>query len=170
MTSELPIVVVTGITGYVGSQTCLSFLKSGKFRVRGTVRSTQNEAKLAPLKKAFGVLYNQLELVEADLLNEESLFKAIEGATYVAHTASPFPGGLVWNSDTVVRPAVNGTISVLKAAQQNKVKRVVITSSVAAMMGTLIKERYTRDDWSDPNHQDPYCKSKTLAERAAWEF
>ena len=67
---DLPIVCITGISGYVGSQVCLTFLKSGKFRVRGTVRSTKNEAKILPLKTAFGEYFKKLELVEADLLNE----------------------------------------------------------------------------------------------------
>ena len=65
-----PLVVITGISGYVGSQVCLHFLQHGGFRVRGTVRSTKNPAKLEPLKKAFGKLYDQLELVEANLDNE----------------------------------------------------------------------------------------------------
>jgi nucleoside-diphosphate-sugar epimerase len=90
--STLPTVVITGITGFIGSRVCHTFLKHGGFKVRGTVRSTKNPAKMEPLKKAYGEeLFAQLELVEADLLNEESMFKAIEGATYVVHTASPFP-------------------------------------------------------------------------------
>ena len=71
MEDNKPIVVITGISGYVGSQVCLSFLKNGGFRVRGTVRSTKNTAKLDPLRKAYGQeLFDQLELVEADLLDE----------------------------------------------------------------------------------------------------
>jgi nucleoside-diphosphate-sugar epimerase len=74
---SLPIVTITGISGYVGSQVCLAFLKNGTFKVRGTVRSVSNAAKIEPLKVAFGEHFEKLELVEADLLNEESLFKAI---------------------------------------------------------------------------------------------
>ena len=62
------IVVITGISGYVGSQVCLSFLKDGTYAVRGTVRSKTNAAKIEPLKQAFGEYFDQLELVEADLL------------------------------------------------------------------------------------------------------
>jgi uncharacterized protein YbjT (DUF2867 family) len=68
--AEKPLVVITGITGYIGSQTCLAFLKHGGFRVRGTVRSTKNPAKMDPLRKAFGEeLFSKLELAEADLLD-----------------------------------------------------------------------------------------------------
>ena len=65
-----PIVTLTGVTGYIGSMVCKLFLEDGNYRVRGTVRDKTNEAKLAPLKEAFGDLYNQLELVNADLNDE----------------------------------------------------------------------------------------------------
>ena len=91
MESEKPLVCITGISGYVGSQVCLYFLKDGKYKVRGTVRNTKRPEKLEPLKKAFGEFYDQLELVEADLDNEQSIIDAIAGCTYVVHTASPFP-------------------------------------------------------------------------------
>lgn len=70
-------VVITGISGYLGSYVCDTFLRDGGFQVRGTVRDTKNEKKIAPLKKAFGDMFNELELVEADLLNAESLEKAV---------------------------------------------------------------------------------------------
>ena len=81
-----PIVTITGVSGFLGSRVCLDFLKCGEYRVRGTVRDTKNEARLAPLRKAFGDLFDQLELVEADLLDADSLTRAIAGSTYVVHT------------------------------------------------------------------------------------
>lgn len=66
------------------------FLQDGTYKVRGTVRSTTNEAKLVPLRKAFGELFDSIELVEADLLDEQSIARAVEGSTYIAHVASPF--------------------------------------------------------------------------------
>ena len=85
-------VLITGITGYIGSQVCLYFLKDGSYDVRGTVRDPSNATKLAPLKKAFGdELFNKIEIVAADLLDSESLDKAVEGCAYVVHTASPLP-------------------------------------------------------------------------------
>ena len=86
---DKPLVLITGITGYVGSQTLNTFIKDGSFRLRGTVRSLTNAKKIDPLKEFFGEQWSQVELVEADLLNEESIASACEGCTYVVHTASP---------------------------------------------------------------------------------
>ena len=148
-------------------------MKCGKFRVRGTVRSTKNPAKLEPLEKAFGKdLYAKLELVEADLLDEQSLLKAAEGCEYIVHTASPFP--IVAPSDEMelINPAVNGTLAMMKAAHKNKAKRIVITSSVAAIYKSsdATKNRFTADDWTEIDIASPYEKSKTLAEKAAWDY
>ena len=88
--SERPLVTITGVTGFIGSQIAAVFLKDGNYRVRGTVRSKTNAAKIDPLKAGLGDLFEQLELVEADLLDEASVIKACEGATYVVHPASPF--------------------------------------------------------------------------------
>lgn len=129
---------------------------------------------MEPLKKAFGDLYQNLELVEADLLDEESMMKACEGSTYIVHTASPFPLDKPKDPENeLYKPAVNGTMSVMKAAQANKVKRVVITSSVVAIYETkdkLTKHTFTPEDWTDIESAAPYPKSKTMAERAAWDF
>jgi nucleoside-diphosphate-sugar epimerase len=151
---------------------CLAFLKDGTYKVRGTVRSTTNETKIAPLKEAFGEYFDQLELIEADLLNEESLFKAIEGSTYVVHTASPFVLGKPKHEDLLIKPAVEGTMSVMRAAHKNKVKRVVITSSVVAIYLSADKKKlnFTVDDWTDLKTAPAYDKSKTMAEKAAWDF
>jgi nucleoside-diphosphate-sugar epimerase len=89
--SNKPIVVITGVSGYLGSHVALAFLKDGSYQVRGTVRDTKNEKKVAPIRKAFGDLFSQITLVEADLENKDSIIAAISGADYVVHTASPFP-------------------------------------------------------------------------------
>ena len=73
----MSVVTITGISGYLGSQVCLAFLKNGNFIVRGTVRSLKNKEKIEPLKKAFGKYFKDLELVEADLMNEKSLIEAV---------------------------------------------------------------------------------------------
>ncbi len=86
-----PKVVITGISGYLGSYVCHTFLQDGRFQIRGTVRDPGNEAKVEPLRMAFGDKFSELELFKADLLNPESLDKAIEGCDYVVHTASPVP-------------------------------------------------------------------------------
>lgn len=129
---QKPIVTITGISGFIGSLVCLDFLKTGDYHVRGTVRDSKNEAKLAPLKKAFGEYFDQLELVNADLLNTESVTKAIAGSTYVVHTASPF--FFPENDEDVIKPAVEGTMAVMHACSASGgVKRCVITSSIAAI-------------------------------------
>ena len=88
-------------------------MKTGNYRVRGTVRSTSNAAKIEPLKAGFGEYFDQLELVEADLLNEESMINACAGSTYVVHTASPYSFGIP--EDELVKPAVAGTTAIMKA-------------------------------------------------------
>ena len=76
----------------MGSYVCDTFLKDGRFKIRGTVRDSKNVKKMEPLRKAFGEAFDQIELFEADLTNPESLEKAVEGCDYVVHTASPVPG------------------------------------------------------------------------------
>ena len=84
-------VVITGITGFLGSRVCLDFLLDGSFNVKGTVRDINNKERLVPIVKAYGEkLASELKIVSADLCDEESIDKAIEGANIVIHTASPF--------------------------------------------------------------------------------
>ena len=90
MESVKQLVTITGISGYLGAQVCKYFLEDGSFRVRGTVRSVSNSAKIDPLKEAFGDLFDKLELKEADLLDEASIMAACEGSNFIVHTASPF--------------------------------------------------------------------------------
>ena len=152
MEANKPIVVITGVSGYVGSQVCMSFLKHGGFKVRGTVRSTKNPAKIEPLKKAFGEdLFKDLELVEADLMNEASIIDACEGCKYVVHTASPFPVKQPKNEDELIKPAVDGTLAAMKGALKHKCTRVVITSSIAAIYKSTDKKKshFTDEDWTD---------------------
>jgi dihydroflavonol-4-reductase len=175
MTETKPLVVITGVTGYLGSQTCLTFLQDGSYRVRGTVRSTSNASKMAALKNGFGEeLFEQLELVEADLNDEASIIAACEGADYVVHTASPFH----FKGDCVT-PAVNGTNAVMKACTAHNVKICVVTSSCAAALAPAKEDRpvppamFDESYWSDPNRPEglhDYMKSKTLAEKAAWDY
>ena len=169
-----PIVTLTGVTGYIGSMVCKLFLEDGGYRVRGTVRDKNNQAKLAPLKEAFGTLYSQLELVEADLNDEQSLINAIKGSTYVVHMASPF--AFTGGEEGLVKPAVAGTMGAMKACQAAGVKRCVVTSSVASIAFCAEANRpeiFNESHWSDPDRPEglhPYLKSKTLAEKTAWDF
>jgi len=144
-----------------------------------TVRDKTNESKIAPLRDAFKDKFAELELRNADLLNAESLDHAIAGADYVVHVASPFVIEGIRHSDDLVKPAVEGTLNALKAAHKHRVKRVVVTSSVVAIMGksanaTTGPTIFTEKDWSEPAElkslDDAYQLSKTMAEKAAWDY
>jgi nucleoside-diphosphate-sugar epimerase len=169
MESIKPLVLVTGATGFLGS-TCVSMLLDQGYKVRGTVRDPHNKQKIAPLK---GLAHSEnLELVKADLIDPNCWNAAVKGCTYVLHTASPFPAAVPKNENDVIRPALEGTKNVLNACAANKVKKVVLTSSVAAILsyGAKNKVHYTEDDWCDITTVPPYQKSKTLAEKEAWKI
>lgn len=177
---EKPLVTITGITGYIGSHVAKLFLQDGGFRVRGTVRDLNNQAKLAPIQQAFGQeLFDKMDLVAADLLDDASLARAISGSTYVIHVASPVDSWMK-NEDDFVTPAVTGTKSVLKACKANGVQRLVITSSFLTLndpaikpeTGCLIDESYWNDvkENTNGNWLAMLGKAKLLAEKAAWEY
>lgn len=143
------------------------------------MRSASNATKIDPLKKTLGDLFDQIELVEADLLNKDSMVAAIAGSTYVAHTASPFIMGVKEeDKDVVCKPAVDGTLAVMEGCKAAGVKRAVVTSSMAAVMAVAPADKpadgiWTEEHFSNPDREggiQPYSLSKTLAEAAAWEF
>lgn len=110
--------------------------------------------------------------MEADLLDSESMSKAIEGCKFVVHTASPFPVVFPKDEQTLIKPAVEGTMAAMRACHRHKVERIVITSSCAACMKSADKKKthFTSDDWTDCNIATAYEKSKTMAEKAAWNY
>lgn len=168
-----PLVLVTGATGYIAGHCIRELLEHG-YRVRGTVRSLADPKKTEHLRRMAAELGGTVELVEADLTSDRGWREAVAGCTYVQHVASPFPAEVPKDENELIRPAVDGATRVLKAcADAGTVKRVVMTSSVAAVAfghtGQPDKVR-TEADWSDADHCDPYPKSKTLAERAAWDL
>ena len=168
-----PLVTITGVSGYVGSQTCLAFLKDGTFRVRGTIRGRNSRSKINNLRETFGNEYfSQLEIVEANLQNEVSLMYAIEDSEYVVHTAFPFLSREVQDENELIGPAVKATMTVMRASLASHVKRVVLTSSMAAIMNckNIDKQHYTSEDWAEESECDPMQLSKKLSEKAAWKF
>lgn len=172
---DSPLVLVTGASGYIAAHV-IKLLQEEGYRVRGTVRDLQNEGKVKHLKDLCPDARYPLELVEADLLKEDTWKEAVKDCTYVIHTASPFPSTPPPNPDDVIKPALDGTKNVLQAcAEAGTIKRVVITSSAVAIHGETVMEEgkvYSENDWTNPDSTslDVYCKSKTLAERAAWDF
>ena len=168
------LVLVTGASGYVAKHIIKHLLVTGH-RVRGTVRSVKNEAKVRPIRELHPKAKHPVELVEADLLDAESINKAVKGCTYVIHTASPVPAESQ-DEEFYIRPAVNGTLNVLRAAQAaGTVKRVVVTSSAVVTIGGIetqpgrtYKEDHTPDPFNETKY--PYPKSKAQAEKAALDF
>jgi len=168
-----PLVLVTGATGYIAGH-CIRDLFEHGYRVRGTVRSLKDPSKTEHLRRIAAAAGGSLELVEADLTSDRGWREAVAGCTYVQHVASPFPAEVPKHEDDLIRPAVDGALRLLRAAADTpSVKRVVMTSSVAAVAFGHTEGNgkvRTEADWSVPENCDPYPKSKTLAERAAWDF
>ena len=164
-------VLVTGTTGFIGLHCVQQLLEKG-FAVNGTLRSFDRKDEVINALSSHNTSTEHLALFETDLLDDKGWDKAIEGCEYILHVASPFvltPE----NEDFFVRPAVEGSLRVLKLANNHNIKKVVLTSSFAAMADTLEeKDSFDETDWSDPNKKgiQAYGKSKTLAEKAAWDF
>ena len=165
-------VLVTGASGYIASRVTLDLLEAG-YRVRGTVRSQASGEELSETLAPHTDKLDRLELVEADLTGDEGWDDAVGGCAFVQHIASPFPLENPEDASELVVPAVEGTRRVLSAAARQGVRRVVLTSSVAAISHghNGRTEPFTEEDWSVIDRLiDPYTRSKTLAEQAAWEF
>lgn len=167
--------LVTGASGFIAQQLILDLLEQGH-AVRGTVRSL---AKGDALKAALGkhsARAAEIELVEADLESDAGWAEAVAGVDVIHHLASPFPMAAPKNADDLIRPAREGTLRVLRAAKQGGVNRVILTSSCAAIAygwGDALPPVLTEEDWTNTaNKADctPYTESKTLAERAAWDY
>ncbi|XP_020151332.1 cinnamoyl-CoA reductase 1 [Aegilops tauschii subsp. strangulata] len=169
-------VCVTGAGGFVASWLVKLLLSKGHYTVRGTVRDPGN-AKNAHLKALEGA-GERLELLSADLLNYDSIASAVAGCEGVFHVASPVPSGRSTNpEEEVIAPAVTGTLNVLKACYEAKVKRVVMVSSIAAVFNNPNWPKgkvFDEDSWSDEDlcrkGEDWYFLSKTLAEREAFAY
>ena len=131
---ERPLVLITGITGYVGSAVALVYLKDGRFRIRGTVRDLNDKKKINVVKKHFGdEMFNQMELVSTTLTDVDAIEKAVKGCTYVVHVASPIVIDQPKDANVLIKPAVEGTMNICKSCHKERVKRLVITSSSAAI-------------------------------------
>lgn len=165
-------VLVTGGTGFIASYCILALLQSG-FQVRTTMRSLKRVPDVQGMLRQGGITsFEALSYVEADLAGDKGWTEAVAGCTYVIHVASPTPNIHSKNENDFIKPAVNGVLRVLRAARDAGVKRVVLTSAFGAVgFGINKTTPYTENDWSNPEANiPPYQKSKTLAEKAAWEF
>jgi dihydroflavonol-4-reductase len=171
MSEEL--VLVTGGSGFIASHCILQLLNAG-YHVRTTVRSLAREADVRAMLKEGGVEpHGRLSFVAADLAADVGWSDAVAGCTYVLHGASPTPSGRQTREEEWVRPAVDGVLRVLRASRDACVRRVVLTSAFGAVgMGHKPQTKpFNETDWTELNGDvAPYQKSKTLSERAAWDF
>lgn len=169
-------ILLTGISGFIAKHVALRLLEAG-YAVRGTLRSPDRAAEVraavAPHLTGAGAL-DRLSFVTADLTADAGWTAAMDGVAAVVHTASPFP--IVQpppeEADRLIRPAVDGTRRVLEAAAAAGVRRAVVTSSTVAVLSSARDRVQTEDDWADDEGADasPYQRSKTLAERTAWDI
>jgi dihydroflavonol-4-reductase len=175
MANEL--VLVTGGSGFIGAHCILQLLEKG-YRVRTTVRSLEKESHVRAMLKEGGLggadAGENLSFAAADLMSDAGWAEAVAGCDFVLHVASPFPLGVPKHEDDIIVPAREGALRVLRAAKQAGVKRVVLTSSFAAVGygHPITGEPFNETNWTDPTAENltAYVKSKTLAERAAWNF
>ena len=166
-------ILVTGGSGFIGSYCILQLLQAGH-EVRTTVRNLAREPDVRSMLRAGGTdAGDRLTFVAADLASDAGWAAAAAGCDFVHHVASPFPAAVPKHENDLIVPAREGALRVLRASRHAGVKRVVMTSSFAAIgYGSKPMDRpYDERDWSDPNADiGAYAKSKTLAERAAWDF
>ena len=165
-------VLVTGGSGFIASYCIIGLLNRG-YHVRASLRSLSRVEDVKQMLSVGGVRnFDNLSFVEADLSREEGWAAAAAGCSYIIHPASPTPDPAAKHEDEYVVPAVNGVLFLLRAAKAAGARRVVLTSAFGAVgMGTDKKTPYTEEDWSDLTRDIPaYQKSKTLSERAAWEY
>ena len=174
-------ILVTGASGYVGTHLIAALLRGGgdgggdgaPQSVRAQVRSAAKEEGLRTAVRRGGADEAGLEVVTADLMSDDGWKAAMAGVDEVYHVASPIPAAQPDDPDELIVPAREGTVRVLRAARDAGARRIVLTSSFAAI-GYTPKPgaEFTEGDWTDPDMPGlaPYPRSKTIAERAAWDF
>ncbi|MDA8899266.1 aldehyde reductase [Gammaproteobacteria bacterium] len=164
-------VLVTGATGFIGLH-CIQQLLDQGYAVKGTLRSMQREPEVRQSLEKHNTSCENLTLYPVDLMSDEGWDEAMSGCDYLLHVASPF----VLSNETeefFVKPAVEGALRALKFADKHDIKKVVLTSSFAAVGDTFDgTTSFNETHWSDTsnNKMTFYSKSKTLAERAAWDY
>ena len=165
-------VLLTGISGYIGHHCAVELLKNG-YSVRGSVRSLSKKEKvIESISKEIDSKDN-LEFCELDLLKDKGWDRAMEGCKFVLHVASPFIMIEPKDENEYIKPAVDGTLRVLEAAKKSGVKRVVLTSSMVSMLENADRSiDIDYNSWTNVKAKNisAYSKSKTLAERSAWDF
>lgn len=163
-------ILVTGVSGYIGQHCAAELLREGH-QVRGSLRNAGGADRVrAAIARVAPV--DRLDFVALDLLADAGWDAAMAGCRHALHVASPYAMVDERQASALIEPAVQGTTRALTAARDAGVERVVVTSSVVAMNGHMTRGTFGPDDWTDLEapHLNPYVRSKTLAERAAWDF
>ncbi len=170
---EKTTVLVSGGSGFLGGWCLVELLRQG-YRVRTTVRDLGREPEVRAAIGREVEVGDRLEVLPADLLSDEGWDAAARDCSHILHVASPFPQAQPKDPDELIVPAREGTLRVLRAGLDAGVERVVITSSVAAVGGGHDPDDGPLDEnaWTDTDHPGltPYARSKTIAERAAWDL
>jgi dihydroflavonol-4-reductase len=164
-------VLVTGATGYIGLHCIDQLLKQG-YSVNGSIRSPERKEEVIQALQKNNTSTEHLNLFTFNLTDDKGWDEGISGCDYLLHVASPISISTK-DEEFFVGPAVAGVNRAMKFAKNHGLKKVVLTSSVAAIFETsVLKQYYDESDWSDPNKKtiNHYAKSKTLAEMAAWNF
>ena len=162
-------VLVTGASGYIALHCILELLKNG-YRVKGSLRDLNRKDEV---RNSLGpeINYDNLEFCKLNLLNDEGWDDAASDCDYLFHIASPCFVEEPKNENELINPALEGTLRALKAAHKSKVKKVVLTSSMGAVAYGHSKSICNSNDWTDTSKDvGAYIKSKTIAEKAAWDF
>ena len=167
-------VLVTGGSGFLGGWCVAELLRRGH-RVRTTVRDQSREPEVRAMLAPEAEAGDRLSVLEADLLEDAGWDEAVQGCDYVLHVASPFPPEQPKDPDELIVPAREGTLRVLRAGLRAGAKRIVLTSSTAAVANSgeaRDRDQFTEEDWTDPANPEltPYVRSKTIAELAAWDL
>lgn len=169
-------VLLTGVTGFLGSHTAIQLLNKG-YEVVGTLRSKDRIDSIREVIGKQTSSINNLNFVEADLNNSDIWLELTRDIDYIQHIASPFPRTMPKSEKELIIPAKNGILNILKAAKTNHIKRVVMVSALGAITYGKTKRElnttFSENDWTDvSNYKDttPYYRSKTIAEKVAWDF
>ena len=165
-------VLLTGISGYIGNHCAAELLKQG-YRVRGSLRNLSKSEQVLQAIRTEVDPADKVEFCQLDLLKDAGWDEAMQGIDFVLHVASPFINKEPKDENLYIKPAVEGTLRALKAAKKANVKRVVVTSSMVSMLENADKSiKIDPNSWTNVQAKNvsAYAKSKTLAEKSAWDF